>query len=159
MFSSSCARTSYVDIKALICIGAALSSGSGIRSVVQGLAVVLGAASLAACTQTHVATNKSEMISPGRQASQEYNRDRIVRAKKARGGRKKAHAFRIEQKSRRDTGRIGWDCQLLHGRNKDRVRREVQYARINGRPSHVAIRHPAARNERRQWAVRDGPRQ
>ena len=41
----------------------------------QGLAVILGAASLAACTQTHVATNKSEMVSPGRQASQEYSRE------------------------------------------------------------------------------------
>src|SRR5882672_3454269 len=75
MFSSSCARTSYVDIKAsLICISAPLSSSSGIRSVVRRLAVVLGAASLAACTQAHVASNKSEMVSPGRQASQEYNR-------------------------------------------------------------------------------------
>ena len=73
MFSSSCARTSYVDIKA-ICIGAALSPGSGIRSVVQRLAIVLGAASLAACTQTHVAANKTEMVSPGRQASQQYHR-------------------------------------------------------------------------------------
>ena len=73
MFSSSCARTSYVDIKA-ICIGAALRPGSGIRSVVQGLAIVLGAASLAACTQTHVAANKTEMVSPGRQASQQYHR-------------------------------------------------------------------------------------
>ena len=73
MFSSSFARTSYVDIKA-ICIGAALSPGSGIRSVVQGLAIVLGAASLAACTQTHVAANKTEMVSPGRQASQQYHR-------------------------------------------------------------------------------------
>ena len=68
MFSSSCARTSYVDIKA-ICIGAALRPGSGIRSVVQSLAIVLGAASLAACTQTHVAANKTEMISPGRQGT------------------------------------------------------------------------------------------
>jgi rare lipoprotein A len=74
MFSSSYARTSYVGIKA-ICIGAPFSLGSGLRSVVQRLAVVLGAASLAACTQTNVATNKSEMISPGRQASQEYNRE------------------------------------------------------------------------------------
>ena len=73
MFSSSCARTSYVDIKA-ICIGTPFCSGSGLRSVVQSLAVILGAASLAACTQTHVATNKSEMISPGRQASQQYDR-------------------------------------------------------------------------------------
>jgi len=73
MFSSSCARTSYIDIKA-ICIGAALRPGPGIRSVVQGLAIVLGAASLAACTQTHVAANKTEMVSPGRQASQQYHR-------------------------------------------------------------------------------------
>ena len=85
MFSSSCARTSYVNIKAsLICIGAPFSSGSGLRSVVQLLAVILGAASLAACTQTHVATNKSEMVSPGRQASQEYNRDHIIRTPKRR---------------------------------------------------------------------------
>ena len=101
----------------------------------QRLAVVLGAASLAACTQTHVATNKSEILTPSRQASQGIQSNRIIRAKEARGGRKKAHSFCIEQESRRDTGRIGWDCQLLHGRNKDRVRREVQYARINGRPS------------------------
>ena len=81
------------------------------------LAVILGAASLAACTQTHVATNKSEMISPVRQASQEYNRTPKRRVAVAR-----RHILRIEQKSRRDTGRIGWDRQLLHGRNKDRVR-------------------------------------
>ena len=74
MFFSSCARTSYVDIKA-IRIGAPLSSGSGLRSLVQWLAVILGAASLAACTQAHVAANKSEMVSPGRQASQEYHRE------------------------------------------------------------------------------------
>jgi rare lipoprotein A len=73
MFSSSCARTSYVDIKA-ICIAASFSSGSSLRSVAQRLAVILGAASLAACTQTHVAANKTEMVSPSRQASQEYNR-------------------------------------------------------------------------------------
>ena len=65
--------------------------------------------------------------------------NRIVRAKQARGGRQKAHAFRIEQEASRDRGRIGWDCQLLHRRNKDRVRREVQYERIDGRPSHVAV--------------------
>jgi rare lipoprotein A len=73
MFSSSCARTSYVDIKA-ICIGAPLISGSGLRRVVQWLAVMLGAASLAACTQAHIAANKAEMVSPGRQAFQQYHR-------------------------------------------------------------------------------------
>jgi len=75
MFFSSCVRTSYVDIKAsLICVVAFLGSASGVRSVVQRLAVILGAALLTACTQAHLATNKSEIVSPSRQASQEYNR-------------------------------------------------------------------------------------
>ena len=75
MFSSSCARTSYVDIKAgLIGIRAALSSGSGPRRIAQRLAVILGAASLAGCVQTQVAANKSEMVSPTRQASQQTSR-------------------------------------------------------------------------------------
>ena len=74
MFSSSCVRTSYVDIKAsLICIVAPLGSASGLRSVVQSLASILGAALLTACTQAHLAT-RSEIVSPSRQASQEYNR-------------------------------------------------------------------------------------
>jgi rare lipoprotein A len=75
MFSSSCVRTSHVDIEAsLICIGAPLGSASGVRSVVQRLAVILGAALLTACTQAHLATNNSEIVSPSRQASQEYSR-------------------------------------------------------------------------------------
>ena len=75
MFSSSCARTSYVDIKAgLVSIRAALSSGSCSRRVAQRLAIILGAASLAGCVQTHVAANKSEMVSPTRQASRQYDR-------------------------------------------------------------------------------------
>jgi len=41
---------------------------------VQSLAIVLGAASLAACTQTHIAATKTQMVSPGRQASQQYHR-------------------------------------------------------------------------------------
>jgi peptidoglycan lytic transglycosylase len=74
MFSIGCARTSYVDIKAsLICIATPLGAGSGIR-VVQRLAVVLGAASLAACAQSYVATHKSEILAPSRQAYREYNR-------------------------------------------------------------------------------------
>src|SRR6185436_1588701 len=73
--SSSCARTSYVDIKAgLIGIRAALSTGSGPRRIAQRLAVILGAASLAGCVQTHVAAIKSELVSPTRQASQQANR-------------------------------------------------------------------------------------
>ena len=73
MFSISCART-CVDTKAsLICVRTPLGLASAIRSVVPRLAVVLGAVSLAACAQSHVATNKSEIRSPSRQASQEYN--------------------------------------------------------------------------------------
>jgi len=79
MFSSSCARTSYVDIKAgLIGIRAALSSGSGPRRIAQQLAVILGAASLAGCVQTQIAANKSEMVSPTRQASYQANRTASV---------------------------------------------------------------------------------
>ena len=74
MFSSGCARISSVDVKAnLTCIGAVLSSGSGLRSLAQRLAPLLGAALLTACTQAHLATNKSEIVSPSRQAYQEYN--------------------------------------------------------------------------------------
>jgi rare lipoprotein A len=74
MFSISCARTSFVDVKAnLIRVSTPLGSGSGMRSFMQRLAVVAGAASLAACAQSHVATNRSELRSPVRQASQEYN--------------------------------------------------------------------------------------
>ena len=74
MFSSCRARTSFVDMKAsLSCIGAALISGSGLRSALQRLAPILGAALLTACTQAHLATNKSGIVSPSRQASQEYN--------------------------------------------------------------------------------------
>lgn len=71
MFSVSCARTSHVNIKAnLICA----TLRSAVRSVMQWLAIVLGAASLAACVQTPIAANKSGALSPTRQASQEYDR-------------------------------------------------------------------------------------
>lgn len=75
MFSSGCARTSYVDIKAgFVGIRAALSSGSGPRRIAQRLFIILGAASLAGCVQTHVAANKSEMVSPARQVAQQTSR-------------------------------------------------------------------------------------
>ena len=150
MFSSCRARTSFVDMKAsLSCIGAALISGSGLRSALQRLAPILGAALLTACTQAHLATNKSGIVSPSRQRPRIESRY-IVRAKETRGRGKKAHSFCIEQESRRDKGCIARNCQLLHGRNKDCVRREVRYARINGRTSHVAVRHSVARDERRK---------
>jgi rare lipoprotein A len=73
MFSISCTRTSSVDIKASVCLNAPLGSAAGMRNVMQWLAVVLGAASLAACAQSSVVTNKSEMLTPSRQASREHN--------------------------------------------------------------------------------------
>jgi rare lipoprotein A len=73
MFSISCARTSSVDIKASVCLNAPLGSAAGMRNVMQWLAVVLGAASLAACAQSSVVTNRSEILMPSRQASREHN--------------------------------------------------------------------------------------
>jgi rare lipoprotein A len=76
----SCARTSYVDTKAnrikanRIYLNAPLVSAAGVRNVVQLFAVVLGAASLAACAQSSVVTKKSESLVASRQPSLEHHR-------------------------------------------------------------------------------------
>ncbi len=75
MSSISCARTSYVDIDASrIFLDEPMVSSAGVRKAVQLFAVVLGAASLAACAQSSVVTNKSELLTASRQASLEHNR-------------------------------------------------------------------------------------
>src|SRR6266478_5213527 len=75
MSSISCARTSYVDTKAnRIHLNALLVSAAGVRNVIQLFAVALGAASLAACAQSSVVTQKSELVAASRQASLEHNR-------------------------------------------------------------------------------------
>ena len=75
MFSISCARTSYVDIKAnRLHLKVPLVSATGVRNVIQLFAVALGAASLAACAQSSVVTQKSELHATKRQASLEHNR-------------------------------------------------------------------------------------
>ncbi len=75
MSSISCARTSYVDIKAnRIHLNAPLVSAAGVRNVIQLFAVALGAASLAACAQSSVVTQKSELRVASRPASLEHNR-------------------------------------------------------------------------------------
>src|SRR5438874_838003 len=75
MFSISCARTSYIDLKAnRIHLNALLVSAAGVRNVIQLFAVALGAASLAACAQSSVVTQKSELGAASRQASLEHNR-------------------------------------------------------------------------------------
>jgi rare lipoprotein A len=75
MSSISCARTSYVDsIANRIHLSAPLVSAAGVRNVIQLFAVALGAASLAACAQSSVVTQKSELRAASRQASLEQNR-------------------------------------------------------------------------------------
>jgi rare lipoprotein A len=75
MFSISCARTSYVDTKAnRLHLKVPLVSAAGVRNVIQLFAVALGAASLAACAQSSVVTQKSELHATNRQASLEHNR-------------------------------------------------------------------------------------
>jgi rare lipoprotein A len=75
MFSSSCARSSQRDIKAdLVGMRAALGSDASPRRIAQGLAVILSAASLAGCVQTQIAANRSEMVSPARQLSEQTGR-------------------------------------------------------------------------------------
>src|SRR5438034_8315771 len=75
MSSISCARTSYVDTKAnRIHLNALLVSSAVIRNVIQLFAVALGAASLAACAQSSVVTQKSELPAASRQSSLEHSR-------------------------------------------------------------------------------------
>src|SRR6266478_1920316 len=75
MCSISCARTSCIDLKAnRIHLDAPLVSAVGVRSVIRLFAVALGAASLAACAQSSVVTQKSELLAARRQASPEHNR-------------------------------------------------------------------------------------
>jgi rare lipoprotein A len=74
MFSISCARTSYVDVEtSCLCPNKRWGAAAAIRNVTQRLAVVLGAASLAACAQSSVVTNRSEILTPSRQAWREHN--------------------------------------------------------------------------------------
>src|SRR6266404_7454980 len=75
MSSINCARASYVDIEAnRIHLNAPLVSAAGVRNVIQLFAVALGAASLAACAQSSVVTQKSELRVASRPASLEHNR-------------------------------------------------------------------------------------
>jgi rare lipoprotein A len=68
------ARTSYVDIRAnRIRLNAPFVAAAGARNLIQLFAVALAAASLAACAQSSVVTNKSELLA-GRQASPEHDR-------------------------------------------------------------------------------------
>ena len=75
MASIRCARTTSVEIEAnRVHPKAPLVSAAGIRNVVQLFALALGAAPLAACAQSSVVTQKSELLTASRQASLEQNR-------------------------------------------------------------------------------------
>jgi rare lipoprotein A len=73
MSSIDCAKSSYVAIKAnRIC--AFPVSGTRVGNVIRLFAVVLGAASLAACAQSSVVTRNSEFAGRSQHASLQHNR-------------------------------------------------------------------------------------
>ena len=75
MSSISCARSSYADIKAnRIHPDAPLVSGAAVRNVIQLLAIALGAVWLAACAQSSVVSQKSELAAASQQSSLEHSR-------------------------------------------------------------------------------------
>ena len=74
MSSIDCAKSSYVAIKANHIPDSSSVSAARVRNVIQLFAVVLGAASLAACAQSSVVTRNSEFVSPSRQASLQHDR-------------------------------------------------------------------------------------
>jgi rare lipoprotein A len=75
MASIRCARTSPFEIEAnRIHSKAPLFSAAAIRNVFQLFAISVGAASLAACAQSSVVTQKSELVGASRQASVEHSR-------------------------------------------------------------------------------------
>src|SRR5947207_12259965 len=74
MTSIRCARTSSFEIEADRIHSAPLISAAALRNVVQLFAITLGAASLAACAQSSVVTQKSELAGASRQASLEHSR-------------------------------------------------------------------------------------
>ena len=75
MSSICCDRTSYVGIEASrILPDGPRVSFTGVRKAVQLFAVTMTAATLAACAQSSVATNKSASFAAGGQTSMEPNR-------------------------------------------------------------------------------------
>ncbi|WP_081851213.1 septal ring lytic transglycosylase RlpA family protein [Bradyrhizobium sp. URHD0069] len=96
----SCTRTSYVNTKAnRIYLNAPLVSAAGVRNAVQLFAVVLGAASLAACAQSSVVTKNSEVHATSRQASLEHHRRTSFVTNRRVAARKKHTPFASEKKA------------------------------------------------------------
>ncbi len=75
MSSINCAGTSCVDIKAsYIHPDAFLVSSAAVRRVIHLFAVVLGAASLAACAQSSIVSKRSAAFAPSQQALLDHDR-------------------------------------------------------------------------------------
>jgi peptidoglycan lytic transglycosylase len=75
MYSSSCAGTSGVDIRAnRIDLDASLVLAARVRNVIRSFAIALGALSLAACAQSSVVGKNSGFFGAPRQASLERTR-------------------------------------------------------------------------------------
>jgi rare lipoprotein A len=74
MSSIDCAKSSYVAIRSDPIPGAFPVPAARVRNVIQLFAVVLGAASLAACAQSSVVTGNSESVAANRQASLQHDR-------------------------------------------------------------------------------------
>ena len=122
-----------------------------VRKIIQRVAVVLSAASLAACAQSSVVSQKSGSPAASRQASQQHE----ATPTKKRVASAKAFALRAAQSRGRNTGGLAGSCQLLYRGNTDRERRKIRHARFDRRSSDAAIRHKVARDERRQRKVGD----
>jgi peptidoglycan lytic transglycosylase len=71
--SIDCANNSFVAVEEKHIPDASAVSAARVRNILQSLVVVLGAASLAACSQS-TAVRNSEFGSPGRQASPPHDR-------------------------------------------------------------------------------------
>jgi rare lipoprotein A len=74
MSSIGCARRWFVGDKENHVPDASLVSADRVRKIVQRFAVVVAAASLAACAQSSVVTKNSELFGSSRQASLQHNR-------------------------------------------------------------------------------------
>ena len=93
MSSISCARTSHVDVKANLNHPNAPLVSAGIRNVIRLFAVLLGAASLAACAQSSVFTQKSGLPAANRKAALEHNRKTSFATNRHLGVNKKHTPF------------------------------------------------------------------
>ena len=109
---SSCLRSylhSDVAVKANHIHDVSPVPAAWVRKIILRVAVVLSAASLAACAQSSVVSQKSGSSGASRQALQQHEatptRKRVASAK--------AFPLRAAQSRGRNTGRLARDCQLL----------------------------------------------